>query len=69
MHLQLNSSVDYPEKKLMKVQHFLQASSLIIGKRRHRSDVTRTLGKHKAAVKTPKKATPAPAALAIIGTC
>lgn len=33
----LNSPVDCPQKKVMKVQHFLQASSLIIGKHRHRS--------------------------------
>ena len=32
-------SVVNPEKKPMKVQHFLQASSLIIGKRHHRSNV------------------------------
>ena len=26
-----------PERELMKVQHYLQASSLIIGKQRHRT--------------------------------
>jgi hypothetical protein len=30
------------EDKVMKAQHFLQVSSEIIGKHRHRSDVTRT---------------------------
>lgn len=30
---------DYPEKNPVKVQHFLQTSSLIIGKHRYRSDV------------------------------
>jgi hypothetical protein len=69
MHLQLNSSVDCPEKNLMKVQHFLQASSLIIGKRRHRSDVTRTLGKTQSGGENTKEGNPCPAALTIIGTC
>ena len=67
--MQLNSSVDYPEKKLMKVQHFLQASSLIIGKRRHRSDVTRALGKTQTSGENSKEGNSGPAALAIIGTC
>jgi hypothetical protein len=69
MHLQLNSSVDYPEKKLVKVQHFLQASSLIMGKRRHRSDVTRTLGKTQSSGENSKEGSPCPAALTIIGPC
>jgi hypothetical protein len=32
MQLKLNSPVYNPERELMEVQHFLQASSLIIGK-------------------------------------
>ena len=32
----LNSRVYYSEKKRMSVQHFLQATSVIIGKNRHR---------------------------------
>ena len=31
LHLQLNSPVDCPQKKLMKGRHFLEASSLTIG--------------------------------------
>ena len=31
-----NSRVYYSEKKRMSVQHFLQAASVIIGKKRHR---------------------------------
>jgi hypothetical protein len=31
-----NSRVYYSEKKRMNVQHFLQATSVIIGKKRHR---------------------------------
>jgi hypothetical protein len=31
-----NSNAYYSEKRCMNVQHFLQASSVIIGKRRHR---------------------------------
>jgi len=37
MELKLNSTINYPEEKLIKAKHFLQASSVIIGKHRYRS--------------------------------
>jgi hypothetical protein len=39
MHLKFNSHVDDPARNLRKLNYFLHASSLIIGKHRHRFDV------------------------------
>ena len=41
--VKLNSAVYYPERELMEVPRYLQASSLIIGKHRYRTS-RETLG-------------------------